>query len=131
MESPFTVLGVEPGADDEVVRAAYRTLMKKHHPDQGGSAEEFMRIKEAYEAIQRGDVRATSAGASDGAGTGDGVGARASAESGRRRTTDGGTTARTNAGRSAGSISVTEHSDAAAVSCCSGSASNCGGSTSR
>ena len=123
MDSPFNVLGVEPGADEEVVRAAYRTLLKKHHPDQGGSAEEFMRIKEAYEAIRSGDVSASgsaAAGAGTGAGTGTGGATGTGTGSGRRRTTDGGTATRSSGGQSTGGISVSEHSDAAAVNCCSG-----------
>lgn len=37
-EEAYRVLGLEPGADDGAVRAAYRDLMKRVHPDQGGSA---------------------------------------------------------------------------------------------
>ena len=37
-EEAYRILGLEPGADDEAVRAAYRDLMKRVHPDQGGSA---------------------------------------------------------------------------------------------
>lgn len=54
MDRPYSVLGVEPGSDHDVVKAAYRALMKEHHPDQGGSTEEFIRVKEAYETIQNG-----------------------------------------------------------------------------
>lgn len=51
MESHYEVLGLSPDADDREVRRAYRTLLKEHHPDQGGSRERFLRIKSAYEAI--------------------------------------------------------------------------------
>lgn len=37
-EEAYRVLGLEPGAADAAIRAAYRELMKKVHPDQGGSA---------------------------------------------------------------------------------------------
>ncbi|ADB60087.1 heat shock protein DnaJ domain protein [Haloterrigena turkmenica DSM 5511] len=51
MESHYEVLGLSPTADEREVRRAYRTLLKEHHPDQGGSRERFLRIKEAYEAL--------------------------------------------------------------------------------
>lgn len=47
----YTVLGLTPDADDTVVKAAYRALSKKHHPDQGGDPDEFKQINAAYEAI--------------------------------------------------------------------------------
>jgi hypothetical protein len=37
-EEAYRVLGLEPGAGPDEVRAAYRELMKRVHPDQGGSA---------------------------------------------------------------------------------------------
>lgn len=51
MESHYEVLGVPPDADRDTVKAAYRALLKDHHPDHGGSRERFLRIKEAYERI--------------------------------------------------------------------------------
>lgn len=51
MESHYEVLGLSPTADEQAVQRAYRTLLKEHHPDQGGSRERFLRIKEAYEVI--------------------------------------------------------------------------------
>ncbi|MDF9745281.1 J domain-containing protein [Natrinema salsiterrestre] len=51
MESHYEVLGLSVDADERAVRRAYRSLLKEHHPDQGGSREQFIRIKEAYEAI--------------------------------------------------------------------------------
>jgi ferredoxin len=56
MPSPFEVLGVEPGADEETVERAYRQRIKEAHPDHGGSQEAFRRVREAYEAIKSGDV---------------------------------------------------------------------------
>ncbi len=56
MASPYEVLGVEPDADDEAVRTAYRRRAKETHPDQGGSAEEFQRVQTAYARIQAGNV---------------------------------------------------------------------------
>lgn len=49
--SPHEVLGVAPDAPDSVVQAAARQLKKEHHPDAGGSREQFQRINEAEEAM--------------------------------------------------------------------------------
>ncbi|MFP9191701.1 J domain-containing protein [Natrialbaceae archaeon A-CW1-1] len=51
MESHYDVLGVSPDADLDEIRAAYRRLLKRHHPDQGGSRDQFLRIKQAYETV--------------------------------------------------------------------------------
>lgn len=51
MESHYEVLGVSPDADLDEIRAAYRRLLKRYHPDQGGSREQFLRIKRAYETV--------------------------------------------------------------------------------
>lgn len=55
MASPFEILGIEADADDEEVVQAYRRRVKEAHPDHGGSAREFQRVKTAYEQIQAGD----------------------------------------------------------------------------
>jgi len=52
VSSPFDVLGIEPGADEEEVTRAYRRRVKEVHPDQGGSAEAFQAVREAYELLQ-------------------------------------------------------------------------------
>jgi hypothetical protein len=48
MKDYYRVLGVNPGAPPEVIKAAYRALMKKHHPDVGGDPEKAKEIEEAY-----------------------------------------------------------------------------------
>lgn len=45
------VLGLDDGADAEAIRRAYRRLMKKVHPDQGGSAELASRVQAARDAL--------------------------------------------------------------------------------
>ena len=52
-EAAYAVLGLDPGAGPEAVRAAYRERVKEAHPDTpGGSAEEFIRVREAYEYLR-------------------------------------------------------------------------------
>ena len=55
--NPFEVLGIKPGADEQTVRAAYRQLVKKCHPDQFQDAqlqknaqEQLIRLNLAYES---------------------------------------------------------------------------------
>lgn len=49
--APHEVLEVSPNADTEVVKAAARSLKKKHHPDRGGDEEAFKRVLRAEEAM--------------------------------------------------------------------------------
>lgn len=64
MSNPYEILGVQPNAGDAVVEAAFKALVKEHHPDSGGNAEEFKEIKEAYEKITSGEAD-TSGNGSD------------------------------------------------------------------
>ena len=50
-DSPYAVLGIRQDAPTLVVKAAYRALAKTAHPDAGGTAEQWKKIKEAYEQI--------------------------------------------------------------------------------
>jgi hypothetical protein len=50
---PFATLHLLPSAPPEVVKAAYKALAMKHHPDRGGSVEEMQRVNVAYETITR------------------------------------------------------------------------------
>ncbi|MAB55780.1 MAG: molecular chaperone DnaJ [Synechococcus sp. CPC35] len=45
------VLGLEPGATQQMIRKAYRRLVKQHHPDVGGSKAAFRRVHEAYQLL--------------------------------------------------------------------------------
>jgi len=51
VRSARKILGVPADADEESIRSAYRRLARKHHPDVGGSEEEFLRIQEAYDLL--------------------------------------------------------------------------------
>lgn len=51
MDAPYDVLGVDRDADEAEIDRAYRRRVVETHPDQGGSARAFQRVKAAYEAI--------------------------------------------------------------------------------
>jgi molecular chaperone DnaJ len=49
----YEVLGIEPGADETIIRAAYRELAKTYHPDRNnGNPEAESKFKEASEAYE-------------------------------------------------------------------------------
>src|SRR5215203_271333 len=53
----YTLLGVAPGAEDELIRTAYLALAKRYHPDTAAAAsphnvEQFRLIAEAYEVLR-------------------------------------------------------------------------------
>jgi hypothetical protein len=50
-KTPHQVLYLLPTAPPEVVKASYRVLAGLHHPDHGGSPEDFRAIQEAYEEL--------------------------------------------------------------------------------
>ena len=58
----FNVLGLKPGADENEIKASYRSLVKEYHPDKliGMSdgikqlaKEKFQMIQEAYEYLNK------------------------------------------------------------------------------
>jgi len=50
----YVILGISRGADQKKIQKAYRTIVKKFHPDATGtkeSSEKFLEVKEAYETL--------------------------------------------------------------------------------
>ncbi len=58
----YEVLGVQRGASDTDIKAAFRKLAMKHHPDRNPGDKEcvhhFKEVNEAYEVLKDGDKRA-------------------------------------------------------------------------
>ncbi|WP_435093493.1 ferredoxin Fer [Halorubrum sp. N11] len=55
MVSPFDVLGVDEDADEATIERAYRDRVKRAHPDQGGTLEEFQLVRRAYRELDERD----------------------------------------------------------------------------
>lgn len=47
----YRLLGLAWGASRQAIKAAHRKLVKRHHPDMGGRAEDFQRISDAYQLL--------------------------------------------------------------------------------
>lgn len=56
--SAYEVLAVEPDADDETLRRAYRLRLRQTHPDTGGDAALFIQVQRAWELIGTPEARA-------------------------------------------------------------------------
>ncbi len=51
VEEAYLVLGLDPGATRVQVQAAHRNLMKRYHPDQGGSTYIAAKVNEAKDVL--------------------------------------------------------------------------------
>lgn len=56
--SAYDVLGVEPTADEESLRRAYRLRLRQTHPDTGGDAAVFIQVQRAWELVGEPAARA-------------------------------------------------------------------------
>ena len=61
-DRPYTILEIDPKASNDTVKKAYRSMVKKYHPDKlqhmdeayrKGAEEKFRSVREAYEQIQK------------------------------------------------------------------------------
>ena len=66
---PYEVLGVSEDADEETIKKAYRTLVKKYHPDRyvnnplsDLAAEKIKEINKAYDTIMNNKNNAVNGG---------------------------------------------------------------------
>ena len=74
MTNPYKVLGVNEGATNEEIRAAYLSLVKKYHPDKYTDPdmkqlanEKLKEINEAYDQLTKNPGKTASSGYSDAA----------------------------------------------------------------
>ena len=49
--SALSILGLQANASQDEIKQAFRKLVKQHHPDLGGSADAFRRVKDAYQLL--------------------------------------------------------------------------------
>jgi len=47
----YQILGVSPNAQPDEIEQAFKRRVKLHHPDKGGQADRFIRVREAYETL--------------------------------------------------------------------------------
>ena len=80
---PYRVLGVLPQASDAEIKAAYRALVKQHHPDAGGDATTILALNAAWEVLGDPERRAAFDRGSSLAGLGGGSAGPSAAPAGR------------------------------------------------
>lgn len=55
----YDILQVSMDASDEVIKAAYKSLVKKYHPDSGieSDVNQFLKVEEAYKTLSDSESR--------------------------------------------------------------------------
>jgi curved DNA-binding protein CbpA len=69
MDDPYEVLGIAPSETRDTIRAAYRSLARRHHPDQGGDAHRMTALNAAWDILKDPDRRAAYDATGSGTGT--------------------------------------------------------------
>ena len=69
MNNPYEVLGIKPGASDAEIKAAYKELVKKYHPDKYQNnpladlaEEKLQEVNEAYDMLMKQRTAASGSG---------------------------------------------------------------------
>jgi molecular chaperone DnaJ len=57
VQDPYAVLGVAASATAAEIKAAYRALVKRHHPDAGGDERRILELNAAWEVLGDADRR--------------------------------------------------------------------------
>ncbi|RKM59775.1 J domain-containing protein [Butyrivibrio sp. CB08] len=77
VRDPYKVLGVAPGASDEEIKKAYRTLAKKYHPDLNPgdevAAERMNEVNAAYDILSKPHTARHASGYGPGSSYGSGT----------------------------------------------------------
>lgn len=57
MKNYYQILEINESASEEVIKAAYKALVKKYHPDNYGSSDKIQYINEAFEVLSDAEKR--------------------------------------------------------------------------
>lgn len=76
MNNPYEVLGIKPGASEAEIKAAYKEMVKKYHPDKYQNnpladlaEEKLQEVNEAYDMLMKGKGASAGSGSRGGAGS--------------------------------------------------------------
>lgn len=53
----YSVLGIDKSSNKKTIKAAYRKMAKKNHPDVGGNSDKFSLVKKAHDILMDDDRR--------------------------------------------------------------------------
>lgn len=52
-DDPWALLHLRPGAPQAIIKAVWKVLAAELHPDRGGDAAQFIKVKAAYEKLTK------------------------------------------------------------------------------